>query len=77
LRQLDAAAIRGPLLINAVIYAELSVGYSRIEQVERVISDSRVDFDEIDALRFYDGALAQRSLPRLRGRDREGAHATS
>jgi predicted nucleic acid-binding protein len=35
LGQLDAAAIRGPVLINAVVYAEFSVGFGRVEQVDR------------------------------------------
>ena len=39
LRQLDAAAIRGPVLINAVVYAEFSIGYARIEEVDRVLED--------------------------------------
>jgi len=38
LRQMDAAAIRGPVLINAVIYAEFSVGYLRIEEVDQVLA---------------------------------------
>jgi len=33
LSQLDSAALRGPLLINDIIYAELSVRYARIEDV--------------------------------------------
>lgn len=37
LRQLDAAAIRGPILINAVIYAEFSIGYARVEEVDKVL----------------------------------------
>ena len=32
-RQLEAAAVRGPLLINDVVYAELSVGFLRVEEV--------------------------------------------
>lgn len=32
--QLEAAALRGPLCINDVIYAELSVRYERIEMLE-------------------------------------------
>jgi predicted nucleic acid-binding protein len=39
LRQLDAAAIRGPVLIDAVVYAEFSIGYARIEEVDRVVED--------------------------------------
>jgi predicted nucleic acid-binding protein len=30
-RMLEAAALRGPLLINDVIFAELSIGFDRIE----------------------------------------------
>lgn len=33
LRQLDAATLRGPLLINDITYAELSVRYARVEDV--------------------------------------------
>ena len=38
-RRLDAAAIRGPVLINPVIYAEFSIGYARIEEVDQVLAD--------------------------------------
>ena len=40
LRRLDAAAIRGPVLINAVVYAEFSIGYARIEEVDKVLADA-------------------------------------
>jgi len=33
-RMLEAAAARGPLAINDVIFAELSIGYDRIEDCE-------------------------------------------
>ena len=46
LRQLDAAAIRGPVLINAVVYAEFSIGYARIEEVDRVLEDVRLRLAE-------------------------------
>jgi hypothetical protein len=39
LRHLDVAAIRGPALINAVVYAEFSIGYARIEEVDQVLAD--------------------------------------
>jgi predicted nucleic acid-binding protein len=35
LRQLDAAAMRGPVVMNAIVYAELSIGY---EQVRKRVS---------------------------------------
>ncbi|MER9470824.1 type II toxin-antitoxin system VapC family toxin [Mesorhizobium sp. M0482] len=34
IEQLEAASLRGPLLINDVVYAELSVRYSRIEDLD-------------------------------------------
>jgi predicted nucleic acid-binding protein len=47
LYQLDAAAIRGPVVINAVIYAEFSIGYTQIEEVEQVLSDAGLELREI------------------------------
>lgn len=40
--QLEAASLRGPLLINDVVYAELSVRYERIEAVEVVLSETGI-----------------------------------
>ena len=39
-RQLEAASLRGPLAINAVIYAELSMAYERIEDLDRVVQQT-------------------------------------
>ncbi len=39
IEQLDAAAVRGPVVINAVVYSEFSVGYDQIEDVERILKD--------------------------------------
>ncbi len=40
LRQMDSAALRGPVAINPVIYAELSVGYERIETLDGVLAEA-------------------------------------
>ena len=59
--RLDAAAIRGPLLINAVVYAEFSVGFIRVEEVERVFDDA--GFKMVDMPRaalFLAGKVFQR-----------------
>jgi len=37
-QQLESAALRGPLVINAVIYSELSMAYERIEDLERMVA---------------------------------------
>jgi predicted nucleic acid-binding protein len=42
-RQLEAAAVRGPLLINDVVYAELSVGFLRVEEVDVTIAAAQVE----------------------------------
>ena len=36
--QLDAASLRSALLINPIIYAELSIAYRRIEELEEMLS---------------------------------------
>jgi predicted nucleic acid-binding protein len=61
LHHLDAAAARGRVLINPVIYAEFSIGYARIEEVDRVLSDAGLD--EVDIPKpalFLAGKVFQR-----------------
>lgn len=45
--QLDAWSARGELGINAVIYAELSIAYARIEELEETVDAARLRFMEI------------------------------
>ena len=40
--QLESASLRGPLLINDVVYAELSVRYEQIEAIEAVLSETGI-----------------------------------
>jgi hypothetical protein len=71
LRQLEAAALRGPLLINAVIYAEFSVGYFRIEDVEGVVINAKLKLVEIPrSALFLAGKVYQRY--RAKGGTRAG-----
>ncbi len=42
IRQLDAAAIRGGLLINDIIYAELSVRFPAIETLDGLLAESGI-----------------------------------
>lgn len=42
IRQLDTAAAKGALLINDVVYAELSVRFDTIEGLDAVLSDAGV-----------------------------------
>jgi predicted nucleic acid-binding protein len=41
--QLEAASLRGPLLINDVVYAELAVRYGRIEELEAFLSEAGLE----------------------------------
>jgi predicted nucleic acid-binding protein len=41
--QLEAASLKGPLLINDIIYAELSVRYERIEDLDVFIDEAQLD----------------------------------
>ena len=43
IEQLEAASLRGPLLINDVVYAELSVRYSRIEDLDAFVDAARLE----------------------------------
>ncbi len=42
IRQMDAAAVNGRLLINDVIYAELSVRFDRIEDLDAVLGEAGI-----------------------------------
>ena len=45
--QLDAAVARGLVVINAVVYSEFSVGYDRIEDVERLLQDVDIGWADV------------------------------
>jgi hypothetical protein len=61
LQQLDAASIRGPVVINPVVYAEFSVGYARIEELDAVLADASIAILEIPrAALFLAGKVFQR-----------------
>jgi len=47
IHHLDAAAVAGPLAINPVVYAEVSVGYERIEALDAVLADIGIGMEDI------------------------------
>ena len=62
---------RGPLLINAVVYAEFSVGFVRVEDVDRVLDGARFEMADIPrAALFLAGKVFQRH--RAQGGTRTG-----
>ncbi len=61
IRQLDVAAIRGPLAINDVVYAELSVRFAAIESLEAVLDEAGLAMEQIPrAALFLAGKVFQR-----------------
>lgn len=62
-RQLDLAALQGPLVINPVIYAELSTRFSRIEDLDAVIEDGGFTMEEIPRSALF---LAGKAFSRYR-----------
>ena len=65
LRQLDAAAMRARVLINAVVYAEFTIGYTRIEEADQVLANVGIDLIEIPRPALF---LAGKAFRRYRAR---------
>jgi hypothetical protein len=61
IRQLDTAALKGPLLINDVVYAELSVRFAAIETLEDVLDEVAISVAAMPrAALFLAGKVFQR-----------------
>ena len=61
IRQLDAAAVNGPLVINSVVYAELSVRFERIEDLDEVLNEAGITMEDIPrAALFLAGKVFRR-----------------
>jgi predicted nucleic acid-binding protein len=63
--QLEAATLRGPLLINDVIYAELSARYRAIEDLEHMLAVARIDLEPMPRAALF---LAGKAFLRYRSR---------
>ncbi len=64
-QQLEAAALRRRLVINSVIYAELSIGFRRIEEVEAVLERAQIEIKEIPREALF---LAGKAFQRYKAR---------
>ena len=51
--QLEQAASAGPLFINNVIYAEVSIRYGTVEAVDATLRDLRIEVVEIPRAAFF------------------------
>ena len=67
-RQMAAAALQGPLFINPVIYAEVSVGFRRIEEWEAVLAAIAVKLAEIPRAALFLAGKAFRAYRSKGGR---------
>lgn len=63
--QLEAAAVKDRLAINAVVYAELSIGFRRIEEVEAVLAKTQIVIEEIPREALF---LAGKAFQRYKAR---------
>ena len=64
IRQLDVAAIRGQVVINAVVYAEMSVRFATIEALDAVLSEMGVAVTPIPRAALF---LAGKAFAQYRG----------
>jgi predicted nucleic acid-binding protein len=53
IRQLDAASLQGPVVINDVVYAELAVRFATIEAVDTVLADADIEIDAISRAALF------------------------
>ncbi len=60
-RQLELAHRRGGVVVNPVVYAELSVGFDRIEHLDKILRDFPARFEHLphDALFLAGKAFAR------------------
>jgi len=80
--QLDSASTTDTLAINAVIYSELSIGFARIEELEAVIKEASLAFEDMPREALFLAGRAFLQYRRGRGTKRGvlpdfyiGAHA--
>ncbi len=80
--QLDTASATDTLAINPIIYAELSIGFARIEELEAVVSEASLAIEEIPRESLFLAGKAFLGYRRSRGTKRGvlpdffiGAHA--
>jgi predicted nucleic acid-binding protein len=70
-RQLEIQAAKDRLIINPVVYAELSVGFDRIDEVDAFLAGTDIEVDEVPrAALFLAGKAFQ--IYRSRGGTRTG-----
>ena len=64
-RQLEKLALHARLIVNPVVYAELSIGFRTIEEVDRILDATGVELEEIPRLALF---LAGKAFQTYRAR---------
>jgi predicted nucleic acid-binding protein len=65
LRQIESQALRDRLVINPVVYAELSVSFDRLENVDAFLGGTGIEVDEIPRAALF---LAGKAFQTYRAR---------
>ena len=65
--QLELASEQGPLLINPVIYAELTAGYASVESADRALTDFGARLEELPREALFLAGKAHRQYRERRG----------
>lgn len=60
---MDAAAVRGAIVINSIVYAELSVRFQRIEDLDDAVDEGKLALAEIPRAALF---LAAKVFQRYR-----------
>jgi predicted nucleic acid-binding protein len=71
LRQLERRALQSRLVANPVVYAELSIGFQRIDEVEAFLEETGVEIEEIPRRALFLAGKAFRDY-RARGGTKTG-----
>jgi predicted nucleic acid-binding protein len=70
-RQLEKHALQTRLVANPVVYAELSIGFQRIDEVEAILEETSVEIEEIPRRALFLAGEAFQSY-RARGGTKTG-----
>lgn len=62
-QQLDAAAMRGPLIIDEIVYAELSVGFAQVEALDAFLAEAEIEMRHLPKAALF---LAGKAFARYR-----------
>jgi len=65
--QLGEWGLRGPLLVNAIVYAELCAAYDRVEQVDAAVDFLDLDMRELPRPALFLGSQAHKAYRRRGG----------